>query len=99
MLNYIQRRTIIGGVVVLALMVMFPPWREVLRSHNYNIERPVGYHFIANPPKDAGGPWGAEIDMPRLLIPMLVVAVATGAGVMLTRRPAPSTAIQDLSVR
>jgi hypothetical protein len=91
-LNLMQQRVLIGGVVVLALMALFPPWKETIDSHGYRSQRPSGYTFIGSPPRRTeGSHWGESIDMPRWLIPMAVVVVATGVGAWLLQgwKPEP----------
>jgi drug/metabolite transporter (DMT)-like permease len=71
-------RRITGAAVLLgALMCLFPPWRHPGPS-------PAGYHFILLPPEGR-----VEIDVLRLVLPLLVVVGLAAAAIFLTRPPPP----------
>ena len=83
-----QRRIILAGVAVLALMGLFPPWTHTIRNEGISSEEPAGYGFIAWPPpkKYDSATSGLKIDLSRLLIQWAVTIAATGSGVLLTAK-------------
>jgi len=79
MLSWTQKKIVVAGIGCLALLVFVVPWQRNYEGHRVG---PKGYAFIFAPPGGA-----TEIDVPRMLIPMGLVVVATAAGVFLTARP------------
>ena len=71
-------------------MGFFPPWRESLsiRGENgYYREIPSGYGFIGTPlvPKLNANVSSMQIDVARLIVQWLVLSVAVGVAVVLTK--------------
>lgn len=52
MLQYFSRVVLIAGALLIAGMVLFPPWRyTILVPRKDNIDVPGGYAFISSPPE------------------------------------------------
>jgi hypothetical protein len=86
-LNSRQMIALLIGVVIIAAMGIYVPWRRVLNTATFHRVEPAGYALIFDPPQRLYGDafaQGVEVDVPRVLIPMLVVLVATVAAVLLT---------------
>jgi len=82
-MNANQKKCLIWGIAVIAIMGAFPPWRMYSCAPQSHIKRyePADYSFIAEPPKPRWSKYrvyGVAIDLPRLLIQWAVVAVITG---------------------
>lgn len=85
-MNRIQISIGVVGIAVMALMVLFPPWKTVYNSKGRYVEHPIGYSFIASPPEnDYAGAWGEQIDMTRLLIQCFAVTGITVVLVLVCR--------------
>ena len=90
-LNDAQKYAIGFGAAAIIAMGLFPPWKEVsdLRaggnSRGLYAEEPIGYAFIAQPPKKtkSGFIHGIQIDNNRLLIQWAITGVFTGLMVIL----------------
>jgi hypothetical protein len=93
-----QRAVMLAGVVVFALMGLFPPWAEP----DYGS---AGYGFIGTPP-DPKRSVGLHIDVARLIVQWVVLAAVVGTTVMLskpTRQPehegSKTTRFPDAAIR
>lgn len=81
-----QRKIVWAGLVCLAVLSVYVPWKHVLSEEGFYKESPAGYSFIFRPPNDSH--WGVQIDLVRLLLPMGLVLIATVAAALATgRRP------------
>ncbi len=81
----ITRRKILAlGIGLVALMGLFPPWLEVVKTNRVERERPAGYSVIFSPPKPTGG-WWVKIDVSRLTVQWVVVAVIVGGAAYLKK--------------
>jgi hypothetical protein len=81
------------AAVVLVIMLLCPPWRDV---HNYQDK---GYHWITSPPgkrwyepnyRDYPGRYvqdAVTIDFARLGMQVAILAVVAGTPLLLMRRP------------
>lgn len=81
-----QKSIILAGVICLAVLACYLPWTYTFHTSAVHREKPAGYYFIFDPPQpeDKWGASGVKVDLPRVIIPMLVVVCATIAGVVLT---------------
>jgi hypothetical protein len=80
-MNARQRKIVLAGSLIIAAMLLFPPWNN--RSQNFNPQRmtyssgysvrPVGYGPIFRPPQNA-----TNIDTTRLLMQLLAVVAVAG---------------------
>lgn len=79
-MNRNQRKCIYGGIAVMVVMGIYPPWVEVVpRVH---MVRPLGYRWLFGPPWWSN--FGVELDITRLLVQCaIVVLIATGLVVAL----------------
>jgi len=90
-MNKKQKWTIIAGLGVIVTMLMIPPWkgtRSVEKSGLLGLigmseERTValGYSPIFDPPSNSN----AEIDGSRLVVQLIVVAIASGVAFFLLK--------------
>lgn len=95
-MSYKQKAIIWTGLAVLAVLVAIPPWKYA-SVHG----TPAGYGLIFWP--SAGSKWFAVtptgnhvvMDLPRLLLPMLIVAMFTLAAAFLTGAKVPAAAVQE----
>lgn len=62
----------------MGLMVAFPPWKAGFRYESLHREKPIGYAFIASPPK-AEGYWNVSVDITRLVLQAVGVICVAGA--------------------
>lgn len=83
-LNTWQWRILIVTLVVFVIMGLFPPWIEASRERG---PRPMGYGLIFLGPVIPmfAHSIGAKIDFSRLVVQCLVLGVAAGVGIILTR--------------
>ena len=49
-MNKLQRKLIVGALVVVGFMIMFPPWIKRLHGFRGPVDTPMGYSFIMNTP-------------------------------------------------
>lgn len=82
------RILIVAGVFFVA-MGIFPPWTYTLDAKSIHREKPAGYALIVSPPspENDAPAFGVRLDISRLLIQWLVLIVATGGLLLLTRAP------------
>jgi len=87
-INQKQKNVIMGGLLLIVVMVLFPPWTYTLfhssETHAVGYERPGGYQFIGNPSTPVG--WGRQIDVTRLSFQIVMVLALTGIGVLAFRK-------------
>lgn len=84
-MNDQQRKVIIAMIVVILLMLAFPPFQVKIANVTYN----MGYESIFSPPVKVKG-WNrveATVDVFMLMVQWMGVLIAGGLGVFLTRRP------------
>ena len=75
-MNSEQKIVLLIGIVIFALMGIFPPWVQYYyRSIHGNAKRiqPIEYAFLGQPPNKL-----CQIDTSRLYVQWSVVAVTTG---------------------
>lgn len=78
-INQKQKYAMIGGLLLIVVMVLFPPWAKYIsRDSDY---LPAGYGFIADPPTADIGVF-VKIDVTRLSFQILTVFALTGIGVL-----------------
>ena len=90
-MNVVSRNMLFAGLVVVALMALFPAWvrceiRWIQRPNSNTFEgaayhRSAEYAFVLTPPTTADQTDASFIDLPRLAIQWAVVAAVT-AGVL-----------------
>lgn len=76
--NLAPKRIIAGGLAIVFLMCLFPPWRMPVPDYNFTVG--IGYAFFLSPPNII-----AVIDVGRLVVQILLVVVVAG-GVQLALR-------------
>jgi len=92
-LNKIQRWILIVGLVIFVLMGLYPPWKAMTSANTANRqETPYRYGLITKPPiRMTGGEFAGQIatrlDTTRLTVQWLILAVATGGAIFLTKDP------------
>ena len=82
------------GIIVFALMGIFPPWRYTFAAldRGGGMSKPAGYGFIFDPPTPLQDfpPFGIVLDGSRLMVQWLMVAAFTTALIVtLRKKPAP----------
>jgi hypothetical protein len=85
-----QTKVMIAGLVLIILMGAFPPWTYTFTLQGIYSEVPAGYSFIADPPqpRERNYAHGVKLDIGRLFVQWIIVAVSTGLGiVLLSKRP------------
>jgi hypothetical protein len=80
-----QKKIIWGGIACLGVLACYVPWTYTFWSSDVHSEKPGGYYLIFAPPAPESGShaFGVKVDVPRVVIPMVVVVCATIAGVVL----------------
>ena len=85
MLNKRQTTALWVGIILVALMCLFPPWLYTLQAPNMGqVTNPAGYAFVFAPPErvvDASA-FGIRVDTDRLLIQLLAVSIVTAGCVI-----------------
>lgn len=66
------------GMVIMVIMGLWPPWKEIFNWLNIHNEKPVGYYFILEPPEPKSRAISFTIDLPRLLIQWFLVILIVG---------------------
>ena len=88
-LNTLQRRIIITALVVLILMLLFPPWTDSFDAGNqynhFTYSKPIGYAFIATPPSPSRNLGSIRVDLSRLAIQIVVIILITLLAMMLAK--------------
>lgn len=83
------------GVVLVGLLLIFPPWKFTLDiPYRLHLDKPGPYSLILNPPEvpgtssNNGGQrfngygrnlWVVRLDTNRMLVPVALIAIVTGA--------------------
>ncbi len=49
-MNRKQKKIILVGAILIALMIVFPPWKETMDTQEIKWEKSVGYALILTPP-------------------------------------------------
>ena len=78
-LSSAQKKVVAVGLVIIAIMGLFPPWRATIRHDGSYRSRPCGYSFILISPGSASGFESVQIDFSRLILQWLVVTAVFGA--------------------
>ena len=69
-----QRVAIVLGLVLLALLGLFPPWTDSLTAPmGYHQELPSGYRFLFSPPRPFDDRHSITLDLKRLAVSWTVV--------------------------
>lgn len=85
-MNAKQRKLLQVGIVVAVLMGVFPPWMDSFSYEQLHSQGAGGYAFIFDPPK-AEILHTVSIDLSRLVVQWVVVALAVGGGILFLREP------------
>lgn len=81
-----QRKLLLVGIAAAVLMGVFPPWTDSFRYEQAHSQGAAGYAFIFDPPK-AEIMHTVSIDVSRLVVQWVVVALAVGGGMLFLREP------------
>jgi len=84
-MNAKQLKLLQVGTAVAVLMGMFPPWTKTFHYEQVHSEGPAGYALIIEPPK-ADMLYTVKIDLSRLFVQWIVVAMAVGGGLLYFRQ-------------
>jgi len=88
-MNTKQKTLLKISAVLLLLIGLFPPWKEVMHTQELRSERFYGHSLIFEPPKD--GRWPAlqsyQIDFGSLAVMWVTVGLLTSLGVVYLRLP------------
>jgi len=86
MLTLRRKKIIWAGTACLGLLASYVPWTYTLYTSDFHREKPAGYYLIFDPPppESRNDRYGVKVDVPRVIIPMVIVVGATIAGVVLT---------------
>lgn len=87
-LTQTQQKLIWAALVLLAIMVIFPPWIYTFSNSLTHSETPAGYFFIASPPAKARDHvfHGVKLDTARLSVQFIGTLTALGLGLLLTAK-------------
>lgn len=79
-----QRKILIAGVALIALMALFPPWTYTFKYQSTYSEEPAGYSFIADPPRPRATRRtdGVKLDIARLTVQVVAVLALMGIGLL-----------------
>jgi hypothetical protein len=80
----VSKRIILVGAVAFILCGLFPPWLSI--SYEGHI-RSADYRFILLPPPKEQYAYGRKLDISRLAVEWLCIAVATGTVLLLVSKP------------
>jgi hypothetical protein len=82
--NRHQRRVAALGLVLLALLGLFPPWAQsVTAPGGFHKELPLAYAFILKPPQPQSDLYSVTLDFRRLAVSWAVVMFVVGGLVVL----------------
>jgi len=82
--NRHQKRVVALGLVLLALLGLFPPWRQsVTAPTGFHKEVPLAYGFILSPPRTESEVYSVTLDLRRLAVEWAVVTFIVGGLVVL----------------
>src|SRR6266571_3970404 len=97
-MNRKQRVAIVLGLVLLALLGLFPPWTDSLTAPmGYHQELPSGYRFLFSPPRPFDDRHSITLDLKRLAVSWTVVLLLTGVIVVLLHSSSSAPVQQALS--
>lgn len=81
------------GIILIALLTMFPPWKFTCTVPKYHLVQLGGYACVFSPPevpeaiyhRIGGSPifWKTGIDTTRLIVPIAGIAIVCGALLLL----------------
>ena len=83
-INQKQKYVMIGGLLLIVVMALFPPWYATLKTSSGMLQMPdlSGYSFIGKPPPRDGNTITFKVNVTRLSLQLLVVLVLTEIGVL-----------------
>lgn len=90
-MNFRQKSVAVGGIALMTLMFLFPPWASHVHVGEIQASTPAGYAWLLSPPKTGAG---VDLDYPRLLTQLLFLAVGV-ATLCLTLRKGGLPSGQD----
>jgi hypothetical protein len=97
-MNRKQRVAIVLGLVLLALLGLFPPWTDSLTAPmGYHQELPSGYHFLFSTPRPFDDRHSITLDLKRLTVSWTVVLLLTGVIVVLLHSSSSAQVQQAVS--
>jgi cobalamin biosynthesis protein CobD/CbiB len=83
-MNKGQRVSAVAGLLLLALLGLFPPWTESVTAYTgYHQERPLGYGLLWSPPEPRDRDYSVALDYQRLAVSWAVVIFLAGVVVVL----------------
>jgi hypothetical protein len=87
-MNKSQKLALTIGAVIAILMGLFPPWACISYFQFVGQSNPAGYSFILSPPSpETDKPFsGVELDINRLVIQWIMVAIAISAALALLHK-------------
>lgn len=88
-LNQIQKKILITGIILILACSLFPPWVHTFKAKGTYSEESAGYSLIISPPArkiSDNVRFGVKLDTSRLLLQIFIISIATGAGVLFTKR-------------
>jgi hypothetical protein len=81
-----QKLVVMAGVCLVALMILFPPWKYTIPSSAYIFySQPGPYGFLFFPPSPSDDYSGLVIDFSRLLIQIAGVGLVVGGLLAVTK--------------
>ena len=86
-LSKVQKIVLLSGIVLIVIMSLFPPWKEVdllPGSHGGAGGMFAGYSFLTDSPSSGNHTLGTEVDVNRLMVQYLAVVIVTVGGFFLT---------------
>lgn len=89
-MNRVERKIIIGGLSLVALALLVPPWKSIVDvKDRLHYEDNLGHRLIFSPPSIEPGTAAAfsvvKIDGQRLGVIVLAVIVVSGLAVFISR--------------
>jgi len=68
------------GIAVIVAMGIYPPWLYTFTAQGVNSRENAGYNCILTPPqpKEDIAPYGIILDIPRLCLQWVIIAIVTG---------------------
>jgi hypothetical protein len=77
---------IIAGAALALTAIAYPPWSQVANTSTIRKTVPCQRALLLTPPQPVDRPYGVELDTPRLLSELLVIALATGVAMAIAAR-------------
>lgn len=88
-MNKLQKAIIVVGAVVGISMGLIPPWTNIY-TIPFHQKNPAGYALLFSPPYPEENSYGlggsVELDIDRLIIQWVIVAMAIGLGIVLANK-------------